>query len=339
MSVPTILQHTDTGAPTLNGTDGSLYDVLKWALPQLGWTIEFDNSTDKIAFRNDNLSGSGYYFQVTDAAADHLGGDARRAKVSGFSAMTALDTGSDEFPIAAEKYFFKSHSLDATAREWFIIGNETIFYLGTFNPDTDRSLGYRVFWAGDSVPYSVNDPSPFTIGAYINSGNSGNDTVTPIGAVTYGGSFNAPPADDEIFAIHFDDLSAGQTAGYLSASVGVDGANESDIIGKPGTIGVYPDPITQSLNSSRLELLIETPVGSTNWHRRATLPGILIPMSSVEYQSGSPFTNLQTVSGISNGNQLVDVMLVYASSEHGTTNGFSGKQAFLFDITSDWSNW
>lgn len=70
------LTNNDMGAPTLNGQDGSLAAVLKWALPQLGWTLHWEHTDGfDVAFRNDSTVGTGHIIRFIDNGSKGQGGD------------------------------------------------------------------------------------------------------------------------------------------------------------------------------------------------------------------------------------------------------------------------
>ena len=74
MAAPIVYKSTDSGAPTLNGTKGTLITVLKACLVNgygakagAGWTIALEDAANyKIIFRNDSTTGTGRYFRIQD---------------------------------------------------------------------------------------------------------------------------------------------------------------------------------------------------------------------------------------------------------------------------------
>jgi hypothetical protein len=152
MAAPTILTSDDVGAPTLSGEDGKLYDILKWALPLLGWSIEFDDSVNfRIVFRNDNADGgSGTYLRIVDKAADHAS-TAFQAQVNAYEAMTDIDTGDKKTPNSDASYITKSSAATSATRKYQIWGDKYRFILAVW-ADTDvNAQRILLHWFGDLV--------------------------------------------------------------------------------------------------------------------------------------------------------------------------------------------
>jgi len=349
--VPVILRETDPGAPVLNGTDGSLYNVVKWALPQLGWTIEFDNGVDTIAFRNNPLTGSGYYLQIDDNSADHSR-DARFARVRGFETMSALGVGTREFPTLQERAWAKSSTLDNTPREYYFIGTDTFFYFGTWNDRVDRSTGYRTYCAGDFIPYSANDPGTFMIASGRCPSLSDYSVSSGLAAAGIGywasNETDFSVGNQLLYALakSFDGTINGDS-GYLICSTNTVSTNTSISHRNNGAheLGSTGDPdlITGSLPYSRLEIFAEASSGNLIFQRRGYLPGIVNPLNALtynEYRQGiSPYNNFDVLSGLNNGKQLADFALIWGNYYFGASNSTGGNFAYMIDITSDWENW
>ena len=121
-----VLRSSDPGAPTLNGTAGSLLGVLR-ALLDIGgsdayWS-EVYTGTNKAVFRAD--AGERYYLRVDDSAAQY-------AQVRGYGSMSDVDTGSSPFPTTAQFTnwtWHKSSTADSTARTYFGVSTDRFFYL------------------------------------------------------------------------------------------------------------------------------------------------------------------------------------------------------------------
>lgn len=176
MAPPLILSSSDVGAPPLTGEDGSLYEILKWALPQFGWTIEFDSddSDYKIVFRNDDYTGSGHYIRVVDRASLH-GSNGRQASVRAYVSMTDIDSGIGETPTIAHAYMSKSGTADSIERQYIIIGDPRRFF---WFPAT--SVGGTLFhFFGDLITTDI-DPDD---SAFVFYGNTAIPNVVKAAAV------------------------------------------------------------------------------------------------------------------------------------------------------------
>lgn len=121
-----ILRSSDGGAPTLNGTAGSLIGVLDVLLDIGGsdglWEKVF-SGTNKAAYRA--FSGERYYLRVDDSSA-------QSAAVRGFATMSDVDTGTGQFPTGTQQTnfnWFKSNTADSTARTYLGIATDRFFLL------------------------------------------------------------------------------------------------------------------------------------------------------------------------------------------------------------------
>ena len=131
MAAPTIYRDTDASAPVLSGQSNALIDLLKACLvdgygsqPAAGWTEAY-TGTALAAFQQGG--GAGRYVRVEDS-------DARLARIRGYESMSAISTGTGDFPTVAQfgddgLYVRKSITADATARPWILLATDTHFYL------------------------------------------------------------------------------------------------------------------------------------------------------------------------------------------------------------------
>ena len=315
---PVIVSSTDQGAPAIRGEDGSLYTLLKWALPQLGWTVEHDDAaTYRAAFRGNPARGTGYLLRIRDRAADHSS-DSRYAAMDAFSGMVDIDTGDDHFP-SVDRYWLKSHAADdATPHPWMIIGDDRFFW---YLPDI-KGQGVRGFWAGDYIPFGLNDTANFCLGT-TNPNTAGSGSSAALRQV-------APQSESgsEIYqcaALSVD----GQRTGITQQLVALLGGLDSRAM--LGESGPFPDPITGSVNTSRIEL--HDPEVDT---RRGLLPGILNPMANLRRGAQSMWNHGDVVSGISNGRMLTDML--YVQMNRGLDlDHYGWRGAAFFDITHEWS--
>ena len=131
MSTVRYYRHDDVGAPTLTGEVGSLTNLLRKCLvgtagvaygskPSAGWSEAFAGAASNIAvFRNNAADGgSGAYMRIDDNASG--AGGAREAKLTGYVAMTDINTGSSA---TASPWVRKSQTADATARKWLVVAD------------------------------------------------------------------------------------------------------------------------------------------------------------------------------------------------------------------------
>lgn len=328
--IPVVLSYQDTGAPALTGTTGSLYNVLKWALPQLGWTIEFDDGSSKVAFKNSGVSGSGSFIRVNDSAANHASTEVK-AEVSAFESMSDVDTGSGKIPTTGERYWPKSHTEDLTERDWFIFGTDSFFIFLGYNGGSADAEGFRLAFAGDIKSYLALDVAPFVL-----SGNSD------------------PSASSSDFISSFENIGGGEPSGaaqlpefLLKSSDGVATGVDAILVqalpsgfsladnGKFGGMGTFPDPISQGINTSSVEVF-ENSTGV--WARRGYLPGLMAPLSNLtrDNRSVHGLTERETLTGLSTPDGPHDFRYFWGVGTLGGRSWSGIQHAILIAETADW---
>ncbi len=136
----TIYRSTDSGAPVLSGTSGSLVNMLTKVLVTgygsttgAGWSADYTSSTTSgSSFRPP--SGSRFFLSLQDDCRGSLNGT-REARIRGFETLTSFDTGSGQFPSTAQGiaggYIMarKSATGDSTARAWKIFADAYTMYM------------------------------------------------------------------------------------------------------------------------------------------------------------------------------------------------------------------
>lgn len=156
-----ILRSSDAGAPTLNGTAGSLISVLD-ALLDIGgsdayWAKAF-TGTNKAAYRAAN--GDRYYFRVDDSNAQY-------ADVRGFATMSDVDTGTGQFPNSTQQTswsFIKSAAANSTARTYLGIATDR-FCLLLVNGGWSGS-GQELYCFGEIIKANSADAGASVVKAY-----------------------------------------------------------------------------------------------------------------------------------------------------------------------------
>jgi hypothetical protein len=140
----TVYRSSDTSAPVLTGEVGKLVALLDAVLVNgygskaaAGWTKEY-SSTNAADYRAP--SGLRHYLQVNDNQPVTV----KEASVWGFEAMTAWDTGTNQFPATGSALTIrKSFSADTTAREWVMFADARTFYLFITTGDSGSfRIGY-----------------------------------------------------------------------------------------------------------------------------------------------------------------------------------------------------
>lgn len=320
---PVVLRGSADNGPKLSGEPGAFYNVLKWALPQLGWSVEHDDpSRWRLAVRNSPAAGSGYYLQIIDDDADH-GGDARYAALKGFSSMSDVDTGTDGFP-SFTNYWCKSDEPDATPRDWWVIGTDTFFY---FVGEIDGLC--HIYWAGDILPLHANELFPFML--YTNNNPSTNSANRVQTRYLISSGDDIPNGAGQELARTFDGLTVGASALTFSASP--EPRRSGDLF-TPGLDGAIADPYSGGIPVSRVTV---AQLDSPAWYR-GTVPGLLAPLLNMSVQAQSDFRTGDSIGPIFNGRTTVDA--TFFSWMYALNYRFeSWVGAFIIDTESDWSDW
>jgi hypothetical protein len=158
----TIYRSSDASAPTLSGTVGDLVNLLDKCLvtgygakTAAGWTKPY-TGTNKAAFRMGG--GNQFYLRVQDDGPSAFAG--REARLVGYEAMTAVDTGTNPFPTVAQKpnglFARKSSTPDAVTRSWIVFADDRTVYVFMLNPEVSPSA-YTGFMFGDIYSIGSSD--------------------------------------------------------------------------------------------------------------------------------------------------------------------------------------
>lgn len=166
MAAPIVYRWDDTSAPVARGESRSMVDILRACLvdgygtkPAAGWTLEYINVTeDKAAFRNNPVTGTGFYLQVDGAGStyDYL------VNIQGFEVMSSENDGI--FPFSGVTLPTNISSTAGTlARPWVLIADDRAFYfyvwtgIASSPPPTDAQIAVAGFYFGDVVAISPSD--------------------------------------------------------------------------------------------------------------------------------------------------------------------------------------
>lgn len=146
-----VYQSTDVGAPALSNAAGALIAILDACLVNgygsyapAGWTKAFSSSTTGADYQQGSGS-NGFYLHVEDALANI-------ARLRGFEAMSAYNTGTGLFPtdvqLSGGSYFSKTDNA-AGNQPWLLFATEEAFYFfSAFNRSAINTSG-SYFFFGD----------------------------------------------------------------------------------------------------------------------------------------------------------------------------------------------
>ena len=127
------LTSEDSGAPSLFPVNGSLTSLLRWALPQLGWNVEFGPTGNSAVFR---AATGNRHFLLVRHESSITSGDASIACVrAGHTSTGATNIGSP-FPTTTQvsNAYSTWNAGDASNppdvySPWVIYGNEVFFHI------------------------------------------------------------------------------------------------------------------------------------------------------------------------------------------------------------------
>jgi hypothetical protein len=160
-----VYKSTDASAPVLSGTVGTLITVLDailvngyGALAAAGWSKPY-SATNKAVYRMATSGNTGFYLNVQDNGPG--AGGAREARMWGYEAATAQDTGTNPFPTVAQfatgLFLRKSTTADSTARAWYCVADGSCFYLFVDTGDVTAPAYSFCFAFGDIFSYKASD--------------------------------------------------------------------------------------------------------------------------------------------------------------------------------------
>ena len=147
MSAATVLTSAMSEMPALSGSGGSLASLIRYIAPILGWSIEFDNSTDIIVIKPQSYGGGQALFYRIDDRAARGGAAPRVAEVRAYESMSDINTGAG---LVGPGYIHKSYYANTTGYLYTIAGDQYGFFLNSnlyksAFETTPTALSYRGF--------------------------------------------------------------------------------------------------------------------------------------------------------------------------------------------------
>lgn len=126
-----------------------------------GWSMAFGPTTNEAAYQQGG--GNQFYVNVNDNGPG--AGAAREARLTGFETMTALATGTGQFPTALQVAIGigalvarKSATADGTARRWVLVADDRTFYLFVASEVAENAEGnYYAAMFGEFFSYVIGD--------------------------------------------------------------------------------------------------------------------------------------------------------------------------------------
>ena len=231
-----VYRSTDASAPTLNGTSGSLINVLDGCLVNgygiqtaAGWTKAF-SGTNLAGYRQGTGSNQ-YYLKIRDD------GVSNAVRVAGFEIMTtvtATDTaadGTNRFPLSGTNLFWqKSFTTDTIARPWIVLADARTFYIFMLTGD----FAATYFWGGFGEFFSFKTSDPGRTFVFGRNGGEGTGAIAfePDRIASIGNTIGSPAmmwvnrnytgvaGSTTDFIMTGREISGGASSGTLIALVG-----------------------------------------------------------------------------------------------------------------------
>lgn len=269
------LTSASPGAPVLSASNGSLCEVLDWALLQNGWTIAY-TATNARVYR----PGAGhrrYLFVAHDSA---LSGDARLATIRGCEGATGASEASlvDPFPRIADlsatsSSLLISSAAGATRSYEIVVGVD--FVIVAVSAQGSNAQGWDFCFFGDAPPSIPGDQWNTVVHVGSSTTTSGTTGRAMGSAFSPGLTANA-----KTFWCRSIDGSIKSSQGCLYASVTSSPSSAMSTIGAPIMRGGYQNRIVREYIGITDIASQTTTAGVLAISRRAWLPHLWHPMHS-----------------------------------------------------------
>lgn len=279
-------------------------------LAAAGWSKAF-SGTNLAAYRSSNAQANGRYLRVSDTAAQD-------ARISGYETMTAISTGTNQFPSSTQQsgglYITKSNTAGSTPRPWLVFADSRFVYfcIGFAN---DQYAEYRSpHGFGDIIQTSLgSDPYATCIcGNPLSEINNAQQAYTFATAdQTFDGSLYITRA--------YTGLGSSLRVRKHSDTLGSSISGNEIASGNVQSGMQYPNP---SDNGLYLTNLICVEQNTNNF--RGTFPGIYFSPQNIPANAFASKDRVQNASGLS-GKNIVAV---------NTAIGSAG--VIFFDVTGPW---
>jgi len=295
---------TVTGSPATPATGAGM--TAKVA--PLGWSEVF-SATGKAVFRSNEATSTRLYLRVDDTGAATTD-SYRSALIRGYETMADVDTGTGPFPTVAQSanglYVTKSFTLDATPRNWIIIGDGFEFFLLLAHGYSSTHNIYTSHHFGDPASEMASDPFGCLINGLNASIYNNYPDSTPSQILNSWGGQNG----------HF------MARSYTQAGGSIQVGKQGNYVAGTGHLGRGNIPYPAPLNNGIYHSPVTVHEASGNVIR-ATLKGILQPLHTQPLGHGALLpANLSPI-----GRRLFAVATAFSNATAGETH---------FDIDGPW---
>lgn len=306
----TTFDFTVTGTPATPATG-----TITAKIAPLGWTRPF-TGTNKAAFRP--ASGNQRYLKIDET--DNVAGVGNRcAVVEMFESMTDIDNGTGSSNGAGAIFWRKSNAEDATARNWYVIGDGARFY-------------FCVNWllAGDNLytytPYFFGDVPSFV---------SGDTWNTMLGGQIAAGSDSYPQGYNQILTFHSEiDYAIPANPGVVLARDRTQTGGAVPVVFTLGAMGAAQNQdgygITLAFpNAADNGLYVVPEMIKETGAFRGRRPGYYLPLMKKTISTPEKFEGFQV-----DGTSRTLLMLKNGSSNYSYPDR---KGVFCLDLTGPWA--
>lgn len=297
-----VYRHDDASAPQLSSAAGTLINVLSACLVT-GYGAKVAADWD-LAFTGTNLAayraktGLRHYLRIADTT------NATTARATGYEAMTDINTGTGDYPAAAQisggLHWRKSDTTGTTTwRPWMVIADEKRFYLYVGQASTEAasiegSTSYAMlYFFGEIDTYLASDQ-------YHSMILGGTSTTATVGSYFAGISTSSTA-----LAGHYMARAVSQTGGSTQYSKSSDQRGGTTTIATAGAD--FPDPVSAGMLLA--PIYVQEPGTRAT---RGILPGAWQPLHSLPGSPGDTFAGR---------GELVGKSFVLLDCANGSTRG------------------
>lgn len=265
----TKLTSSDAGAPQLKAVNGSLTDVLRWALPLLGWTIKYGASGTAAVFEPGSGNKRLLCINNNNAAALYGG-----SLVRGAESASSPTSWTDVFPTTSQHnnsnaiWMAGNYANTSEACPYVFYGNDAFFYFLTYAGATSAD-SWELHFFGD-VPTDYSN----VYATVISSKGSSIGYGTNISQQMCYAGLAAPP--DKVFWCRDVSGSIKSSKGVLSLSGGP--VYLGNYSGYPQIRGGYKNRFNREKVGIHCNANASNSIGALALVRRGWMPNLWSPM-------------------------------------------------------------
>lgn len=315
----TVLSATAFKFSTTGISDQTATGTITAKVTPLGWTKPF-SATNMGAYKSSDPFSTGMYLRVDDTGVV----TARHARVVGCEGMADISSFTGQFPTTAQLngglYWGKSASLDTTARNWFIIGDERCFYFAVAPSPSNPINGSIIYFAGDFLPQGSVDQYNYLVG-----GPTSDYTTYGSGAIYFCASTTAVSGAIAGYLPRLNSQLGGSIQAYRAGAMGWGSDYSGSVSYAGGNLPSFPNPIDGGILVTQV-FLVEVTGNARGL--RGTYPGLYhMPLAG----SNLAYNHLDLVAGV---DTLPGKTLLAVRTGNPQQTAYAG--CSLFDMLGPW---